>query len=68
MADANKLARFSVAGARDTFNMHIEDEAGNRLELIATREQLDLIADELDDVLLADDSADEVDEDDTRAA
>ena len=68
MADPQKLKRFHVEAAGEDFSLHIEDETGETLEVIATREQVDLIVDDLDDLLSADDSADEVDENEGSAA
>ena len=59
---AKILARFEVHGSGKEFTLHIEDDGGNKLELVASRDQLDVIADHLDDILLQDDSADEVDD------
>lgn len=61
MAATKKLAKFTVTEAGEDFNLHIEDEAGHVLELSATRDQVDVIADKLDELLSEDDSADEVD-------
>ena len=55
-----KLAKFTISEAREGFNLHIEDEAGNVLELSATREQIDIIDDALADILDAGEEADEV--------
>ncbi|RYC32977.1 hypothetical protein D3273_05835 [Lichenibacterium minor] len=63
MAATKKLAKFTVTEAGDDFNLHIEDEAGHVLELSATRDQVDVIADKLDELLSQDDSADEIDDD-----
>ena len=63
MADAKKLKKFQVEDAGELFNLHIEDDAGNVLELSATREQIDVIVDDLDEILSQDDSADEIDGD-----
>jgi hypothetical protein len=60
MAATKKLANFTITEAGDGFSLHIEDEAGRVLELSATREQMDLIADTLDDFLEKGDDADEV--------
>lgn len=57
---AKKLSRFEVNGSGKEFTLHIEDDGGNTLELSASRDQLDVIADSLDDILLQDDSADEI--------
>ena len=61
MAAAKKLAKFNVAAAGEDFRLHIEDDAGHVLELSATRDQVDVIADKLDELLSEDDSADEID-------
>ena len=58
---AKKLSRFEIRGSGQEFTLHIQDDAGNELEFTASRDQLDVIADHLDDMLLQDDSADEVD-------
>jgi hypothetical protein len=60
MAETKKLAKFTVTEAGEGFSLHIEDEAGHVLELGATREQIDLIVDTLDDLLEEGDDADEV--------
>lgn len=60
MADAKKLAKFHVEEAGEGFSLHIEDETGSVLELTASREQVDLIVDSLDEMLSQDDEADEV--------
>ena len=64
MAAIKKLAKFTVTEAGQDFNLHIEDEAGHVLELAATRDQVDVIADKLDELLSQDDSADEVEVED----
>ena len=60
MAAAKKLAKFTITEAGEGFNLHIEDEAGHVLELTATREQVDLIDDTLEEILEDGDDADEV--------
>ena len=62
MAATKTLRRFEVEGSGREFTLRIEDDAGNTLELLASRDQLDVIADSLDDILLLDDSADEVED------
>ncbi len=64
MAATKKLAKFTVTEAGEEFNLHIEDEAGHVLELSATRDQVDVIADKLDELLSQDDSADEIEDED----
>ena len=59
-----KLARFTVSRVDQGFQLHIEDDSGETLELTATQEQADLIADTLDELLDEDDSADEILDDD----
>ncbi|WP_237480892.1 hypothetical protein [Lichenibacterium dinghuense] len=63
MAAIKKLSKFTVTEAGEDFNLHIEDEAGHVLELSATRDQVDIIADTLDELLSEDDSADEIEDD-----
>ena len=60
MAATKKLAKFTINEAGEGFSLHIEDEAGHVLELSATREQIDLIVDSLEDLLEEGDDADEV--------
>ena len=61
MADMKTLAKFTIAEAGEEFSLHIEDEAGHVLEFSATRDQIDLIADRLDEILS---KGDEVEPDD----
>ena len=51
MADKKTLAKFTIAEAGEEFSLHIEDAAGHVLEFSATRDQIDLIADRLDEIL-----------------
>jgi hypothetical protein len=60
MAAAKKLVKFTITEAGEGFSLHIEDEAGHVLELSATREQIDLIDDTLEELLAEGDGADEV--------
>lgn len=60
MAATTKLARFSATESGEGFSLRIEDEAGAVLEFSASRDQVDLIVDTLDDLLSQDDSADEI--------
>ncbi len=63
MANATQnLAQFRIVAGKDgqSARLHIEDDSGATLELNATREQLDLIADELDKMLDSTEDADEV--------
>ncbi len=61
MADKKTLAKFPIAEAGEEFTLHIEDAAGHVLEFRATRDQIDLIADRLDEILS---QGDEVEPDD----
>jgi hypothetical protein len=62
---AKALSRFTIEPAEDGYTLHIEDENGDTLELTATPEQLDLIAEALDEQLEADiDDVDGADEED----
>jgi hypothetical protein len=63
MADAKKLKRFHVEQSGEGFQMDVEDDSGHILSLTATREQVDLIADKLDEMLSESDDDDVVDED-----
>ncbi len=60
MAATKKLAKFTITEAGEGFALHIEDEAGDVLELSATRDQVDVVADALADLLEEGDDADEV--------
>ena len=60
MTASTKLAKFNITEAGESFTLHIEDEAGKVLELSATRDQIDLIDEALEQVLDKDDSADEI--------
>lgn len=57
---ASKLVRFEVRSAGQDFTLHIENEKGESFELLATHDQLDVLADALDDVLMSDEAGDEV--------
>ena len=63
MAKTKKLAKFTAIPEGEDFQLHIEDDGGDTLELTATREQVDVIVDSLDELLSQDDSLDEVDDD-----
>ena len=60
MAATKKLAKFTISEVGEGFNLHIEDEAGHVLELMATRDQLDVIDDALEELLVEGGEADEV--------
>jgi hypothetical protein len=61
---AKALAKFTITEAGEGYRLHIEDDGGETLELTATYEQLDLIAETVEDMLGDDDSLDAVDQDD----
>ncbi|WP_158874392.1 hypothetical protein [Antarcticirhabdus aurantiaca] len=72
MAKTNKLAEFSFEPSADaqSAQIHIKDDKGATLELTATREQLELLADSLDEFLADTEDADEIeggDEDEDEA-
>lgn len=60
MAQSRNLKTFRVESAGKDFSLHIEDESGHMIELVATRDQVDVLVDHLEDQLSLDDSADEV--------
>ena len=60
MAEPKKLAKFTVSQAAQGFKLHIEDEAGSILELAATRDQLDVIDEALEELLAQSDDTDEI--------
>lgn len=64
MADTRNLVRFSVEPKNGAFQLHVEDDAGETLELTATEDQLDLIVEALDEALSTDSSSDEIEEED----
>jgi len=57
---AKSLAHFTIEPSGDGFILSIEDEGGAQLELTATPEQLDLIAEAIDEHLEND--VDDIDE------
>lgn len=57
---AKSLAHFTIEPSGDGFILLIEDEDGAQLELIATPEQLDLIAEAIEEHLEND--VDDIDE------
>lgn len=60
MANTKKtLSTFRVVKAGQGYSLHIEDDAGEVIEFEATADQLDIIAETLEDLLEADDSDDE---------
>lgn len=60
MANARNLRTFRVEPAGKGFSLHIEDDGGQVIEFVATRDQIDVLVDDLEDQLSLDDSADEV--------
>ena len=60
MAQSKNLKTFRVQPAGKGFSLHIEDDSGHMIELVATRDQIDVLVDDLEDQLSLDDSADEV--------
>lgn len=52
---AKSLARFTIEPQGDDYLLLIEDEDGDTTELTATLEQLDLLAEAVDELLAADD-------------
>jgi hypothetical protein len=61
-ATSKKLAQFRIEpdSKGQTAQLHIEDDSGATLELTASRDQLDVLADTLDDILAKTEEADEV--------
>lgn len=57
---AKALAHFTIEPSADGFVLVIEDEGGTQLELTATPEQLDIIAEAIEEHL--DDDVDDLDE------
>jgi hypothetical protein len=54
MAAPQNLAQFNVEATSAGFQLHIESEGGDVLDLVATEEQLDVIVDALEEVLTED--------------
>ncbi len=50
------LKRFDIAGGGAAFLIEIEDDKGRTIQLRASRDQLDILADAIDDALLTDDA------------
>jgi enolase len=48
---AKALSRFTIEPGDDGYTLHIEDDGGETLELTATAEQLDIIAEAIEDQL-----------------
>ena len=64
MAQMKKLERFAAVPSDEGAQLTIELEDGTIVELEATFEQLEIMADTLDDILSANDEATEVKDDD----
>ena len=60
MAQTKQLARFLAVQSKDGARLTIEAEGGGSFEVEATFEQLEIIADTLDEILSANDEAIEV--------
>lgn len=56
---ARTLAKFTIVPSEDAkgFVFHVEDDTGEILEVEASRDQIEVIADALDDVLSQDDAS-----------
>lgn len=63
MANA-ALAKFEIKKDGDGYALHIEDDGGEKIELTATAEQLDVISESLIELLEADDASDAAEDDD----
>jgi hypothetical protein len=60
MAEMKKMARFLAVQTEDGARLTIEAEGGTTFEVEATFEQLEIVADTLDELLSANDDATEV--------
>ena len=60
MAQMKKLARFAAVQSDEGAQLTIEAVDGSKVELEATFDQLEIMADTLDDILSANDDATEV--------
>lgn len=57
---ARNLANFTITESGDDYLLHIEDDAGEKIEITATYDQLDLLVEAIDAHL--DEDAEEMDE------
>ena len=57
---ARTLAKFTITESGDDYMLHIEDDAGETIEMTATYDQLDLLVEAIDQHL--DEDAEEMDE------
>jgi len=55
MEQAKRLAAFTIDRIGEDFGIHIETEGGDQFDLVVTYDQLDTIADQIDDALEGDD-------------
>jgi hypothetical protein len=46
-----QLARFAISVRADDFVLHLEDDAGEKMDFAASPEQLDAVIDALDEML-----------------
>ncbi|MBB3691828.1 hypothetical protein [Sphingomonas sp. BK580] len=51
-----KLAKFTIERDGDAYLLHIESDAGEALELVASLEQLDLLGEAVDQLLEEEDA------------
>jgi len=51
MEQAKRLATFTIDRIGEDFGIHIETEGGDQFDLMVTYDQLDTIADQIDDAL-----------------
>ena len=56
MAD-KALSKFEIKKAGEGYTLHIEDDAGDKIEFTATAEQLDVVSERLIELLDDDDAA-----------
>ncbi len=50
------LSQFRIEGSGESFQLHIEDDAGETIEFTATRDQIDVIVEHMDEALSQDDA------------
>lgn len=51
---AKTLSEFTITGAGDNYVMRIATDDGETVEVVATFDQLDIVAEAIDDLLMAD--------------
>lgn len=60
-----QLAKFAISVRSEDFVLHLEDDAGEKMDFAASPEQLDAVIDALDELLAeAEEDVFEVDDDD----